>query len=68
MKIYNVVLVKKLKSTSLEVNYASEVCKCLKEIFGFFCLFASDLLLEGSFFRLADSLEVFNTSKGMGKK
>lgn len=36
MKIYDLVLVKKMKSSSLEVNYASEICKCVKEIFGFF--------------------------------
>lgn len=30
IKIYNLVLVKKLKSSSLEVNNAREICKCVK--------------------------------------
>lgn len=39
IKTYNLVLVKNLKTSSLEVNYASEICKCVKDIFVFFlCL------------------------------
>lgn len=38
MKIYKLILVKKLKSSSLEMNYASEICKCLKDLGFFLCL------------------------------